>query len=373
MRSATSTRSLNPSDARLGPDFALMLIVLALIGTGLLTLFSVSDGRSDGKYLRQALNVAVGIVPFAIFAFANPIAWRKFASTLYGINLMMLVAVIVAGTTVNGAKRWIEIGPLQFQPSEMAKLSLVLTLSAFYANRPGEVRRFSTFALSFLHVAVPMALVFKQPHLGASLVLVVVWLSVSLYAGVPRRFVLGSVLAGAVLLAGAYFAPGVLKDYQKQRVRALFVYDAAGHSYQTDRAEIAFGVGGVTGTGFLKGQQKKNGFIPEQDTDFIFTVIGEEGGFLGCVIVLALFGALFYRIWLVGYVTREPYYKMVVGGILAMIGFHTLVNLAMNLQLGPVVGLWLPFLSYGGTAMWLCLACIGLLLAIRFREKPILF
>ncbi len=153
----------------------------------------------------------------------------------------------------------------------------------------------------------------------------------------------------------------------------MFSNDSKKGNYQTDRAEIAFGVGGVSGTGYLKGEQKMGHFIPEQNDDFIFTVIGEEGGLIGCTLVLAAYGFFFYRLWLVMFFASDPYYKMIVGGLFASLGFHMFVNIAMVLHIVPVVGLWLPFLSYGGSAMWMCMSAVALALNIRARERPILF
>jgi rod shape determining protein RodA len=136
---------------------------------------------------------------------------------------------------------------------------------------------------------------------------------------------------------------------------------------------LAFGVGGIEGTGFRNGEVKKGGFIPEQHNDFIFTVIGEEGGLIGCTLVLAGFGFFFFRAWLIMFRATEPFYKMMAVGIMGTLAFHAIVNMGMNLQILPVVGLWLPFMSYGGTAMWLCLSCVALLLNIKRHERPVLF
>jgi rod shape determining protein RodA len=169
-------------------------------------------------------------------------------------------------------------------------------------------------------------------------------------------------------------ADRLLHSYQRERIQSgISQKDAHGRDWQTYRAEIAFGVGGALGAGYLKGEQKAGHFIPEQHDDFVITVIGEEGGLIGCTMVLAAFGFFFYRIWLIMFTASEPYYRMIAAGIFAALFFHMFVNIAMVLQLVPVVGIWLPFLSYGGTAMWLCMACVGLLLNIRRREKPLLF
>jgi rod shape determining protein RodA len=283
------------------------------------------------------------------------------------------------GKDIKGAQRWIDLGPLQFQPSELTKLLIVLTLSTFFAMRSAEIRRFSTFALSFAHIALPLALVLAQPHLGAALVLVVTWLAISIVAGVPAKYigatmVLGTVCAGMALTVPAIQAK-LLHGYQQKRIEGVMSrgQDTRGKNYQTDRAEIAFGVGGVLGSGFLRGEQKDKHFIPEQHSDFIFTVVGEEGGLVGSSLVLLCFGFFYYRVFLVMIHATEPFYRMIAGGIFTVLVFHTFVNIGMVLQLLPVVGLWLPFLSYGGTAMWLCMASVGLLLAIRRHEKPLLF
>lgn len=358
-------------------DFGLFLGALLLLGMGLLTLYSHGHQRPDNQFPKQVLNAAVGLVPFSIFAFVNPRFWMRIAPVVYVINAGVLLGVLYMGERKFGAQRWIDIGPMQFQPSEMAKLFTVLTLASFYAMRQDRIRDFSTFLLGIAHVAVPVALIFKQPHLGATMVLLVIWFCVSLAANVPTKF-LGGTLAALVFSASmVLFVPPirdkVLHGYQQGRIEALTKNDEKGADFQTTRAAIAFGVGGVTGTGFLKGEQKQMGFIPFQYNDFVFTVIGEEGGLVGSSLVLATFVFLFLRIWLVMLQATDPFYRMVAAGILAFLAFHTYINIGMNLGLLPVVGLWLPFFSAGGTALWLCMASIGLLLNIRSRERPVLF
>jgi rod shape determining protein RodA len=362
-------------------DWPLLLAAILLIGVGLLSLFSIGVGQNNMFWFRrQVLNAFVGLLPFLVLYFVHPKVWLKLAPVLYGINLTLLASVLLIGKSAKGAARWVEIGPLQFQPSEMAKILLILTLAAFYFNRLDAMRSPGTFLLGILHILPPLLLIFTQPHLGATMVVLAIWLSVTMIAGVSMRLIGTTVAAGVaaafVIVWSVVALPGVagvvLDDYQQNRIRGLFQRDEKGMDWQTDRAEIAFGVGGVSGTGFLRGEQK-SGFIPEQHNDFIFTLVGEEGGLIGSTLVLLLYAFLFYRIWLIMLFATDPYYRMVVAGIFALLGFHTFVNIAMVLKLLPVVGLWLPFLSYGGTAMWLCMGCIGLLLNIRRREKPLLF
>lgn len=364
-------------------DWPLIASALVLLAFGLMSMYSVSyagSGTTKPYFLKQAINIAIGLVPAGILAFAHPKVWRRGSSWLYALDLLLLLAVLFMGKHTKGAERWILLpGGVQFQPSELAKLLTVLTLSAFYAHRQEAIDRLSTFLLGLLHVAVPMALIFVQPHLGATIVVAVAWFAVSLVAGVPLRY-LGGFFACVLALAGAAFAiPAVrgkvFKGYQLGRIQGQLggKKDIKGKNWQTDRAEIAFGVGGVTGAGFGQGAQKRAGYIPEQHNDFVLTVLGEEGGLIGCLLLLAAYAAFYYRIFLVMLHTSDPFGKMAAGGVFAVLAFHTFVNMAMVLQIVPVVGLWLPFMSAGGTAMWLCMGCVGLLLGIRRRERPILF
>jgi len=366
-------------------DWPLIFATLLLLTFGLMSMYSVSYGLENNTkpyFIKHAINIAIGVIPMSIFAFVNPKVWRRGVNVLYVLDLLLLLAVLFMGKHTKGAERWILLpGGVQFQPSELAKLLTVLTLAAFYAKREEQIKKFSTFALGLLHVAVPMALIFMQPHLGATIVVAISWFAISVVAGVPLKY-LGA-LAGCVLaLGGAMSIPAVrgkvLKPYQEERLMGILGVqsgkkDIKGKNWQTDRAEIAFGVGGVSGTGFGQGGQKRAGYIPEQHNDFVLTILGEEGGLIGCLLLLGAYSFFFYRIFLVMLHTSDPFGKMAAGGVFAVIAFHTFVNMAMVLQIVPVVGLWLPFMSSGGTAMWLCLSCVGLLLGVRRRERPILF
>jgi rod shape determining protein RodA len=365
----------HPASASKRFDWWLLAATLLMLSIGLVSLYSVTFGRDQpGIFYRQVVRIIIGLGPFAVFWLINPGFWQKIVRPLYVINVVMLALVLALGSTGGGAQRWLQIGPLEFQPSELAKLLTVLTLAAFFAGRQKHIKKISTFALSFVHIAVPLLLIFKQPHLGGALVILAIWLSISVIVGVPSRFILTAIALALGAFVFAYNTPGLLKPYHKSRINALIMGgDEQGNAYQAVRAQIAFGVGGVMGTGLGNGEQKQAGYIPLQHNDFIFTVIGEEGGLIGCTLVLGAFGFFFYRVWLVMFRATEPFHRMLAAGILGILAFHTIVNIGMNLQLLPVVGLWLPFLSAGGTAMWLCLACVGLLLNIRSRERPILF
>ena len=358
-------------------DWYLVLATILLLVVGLMSLYSKCSGTNLLWYRKQLLNVGIGIVPLAVFALVHPKFWQRCSKVLYGVSLSLLFFVLVHGHHAKGAGRWIQIGPIDFQPSEMAKILTIITLSTFYAFRQDRIQKPSTFFYGLLHAMIPTILIFKQPHLGGAMVMFTMWLVVSLIAGIPVRSIAITLGLALSLIGLGLLAPstGLIKPYQVERLKSLLGinHDSKSDLYQVEQAEIALGVGGVVGTGFGLGEQKANNFIPEQSNDFIFTVIGEEGGLIGCTLVLAIYGFFFYRVWLTIVQSSEPYYKMLAAGVFAILAFHTVINTAMILQLFPVVGIWLPFISYGGSAIWLCMACVGLLIGIRRRERPILF
>lgn len=355
-------------------DWPLLIATIVLLVVGFMSLYSIdSAGASSHYFFKQLLRLAIGMAPFFLFLWISPRVLVKYASAIYFVNVGLLALVLIIGSRAGGAQRWLALGPVDFQPSEMAKLFLVISLAAFYVSRLDRIRSLSTFLLSLFHIAVPVFLIFKQPHLGATLVVIVVWLGVSLIAGVPTKFLIGALIAVVALLTAA-IRFGWLPDYQLERLWAMLGSgDARGNKFQVLRAQYAFAAGGLTGVGFMKGEQKRAAFVPEQHTDFIFTVIGEEGGLVGCTLVLAAYGLFFQRIWRIMVRSKDEFSRMIAAGIFTVLGFHTVVNIGMNLELLPVVGLWLPFMSYGGTAIWLCLASVGLLLNLQMRERPVIF
>lgn len=349
-------------------DIWLFLSAGLLIAVGLMALFSIDRGGSGHYFAKQAVRVAIGLIPaLLLFKIPTESLLRK-SWLLYGISSIALLAVLAMGRSAKGAQRWLDIGPFDFQPSELAKLFLAITLSAFFASRIDEIRTLRTFLLSLLHVSVPLLLVLAQPHLGGAVTIVVIWLGVSLVAGVPIKFI-----GASVCIAGGLFALAIwtkaLPDYMLSRVEAYTMGGGDNDKrYHQVRALIAFGSGGVSGQGFLKGESRGTGFVPEQQTDYISTVIGEEGGFFGSALLVCAFGYFFYRAWLVVHGAATPFHRMIAAGVFSYLAFHFVANLGMNLELVPVVGLWLPFLSFGGTAIWLCMSSVGLLLNIQSRE-----
>lgn len=348
----------------------LFLATIALLIAGLMAIYSSTVAKGGIEFKKQFMFMALGAAPFLLFWQVRTTGWQRVANLLWVLNVGLLLIVVLMGKDAKGAGRWLEFGPLQFQPSEMSKILTVVTLSSFYAARRAVIHKLSTFVLGFLHVVPSLILIFLQPHLGATIVVLVVFFAVSIMAGVPWRN-LGLAVGVMCLLGVVAFKSNLLHGYQEQRVRSFGKRDERGANYQTQMAKYALANGGVYGTGYLKGEIKSR--VPEQHNDFIFSVIGEEGGLVVSSMVLSAFGLLFYRMWWVAVQAADPFGRMAAGGALAILSFHMLVNLAMNLELIPVVGLWMPFLSYGGTAIWLCLGLMGLVQNIYRQDQQTMF
>lgn len=354
------------------PMFVGAVVVLILFG--LMAIFSVNQASpGDNMFKKQLMLLLMGIVPFLVFLLTPSMIWHRIVNFLYAINVGMLALVIIKGSTAGGAQRWLDIGPIQFQPSEMSKIITVITLSVFFSKRREDVGNGWTFALSFLHVLPTLYLVFRQPHLGATVTIFVSWLVICFIAQVPWKQIIGFLMA--LILVGTVLGATLLRDYQKERLRTLVskTKDDQKEHYQQDQAMIAIGVGGTLGQGFLKGEQRERRAVPEARNDFIFTVIAEEGGFFGSALVMFTFAAFFIRGWMLALKMSDLFARMACVGVLTVLAFHWIVNTAMNLGIGPVIGLWLPFISYGGTALWLCLACVGLVINLNARSEEGVF
>ncbi|MCH7944839.1 MAG: FtsW/RodA/SpoVE family cell cycle protein [Armatimonadetes bacterium] len=369
MTRATTARRFSPGepDISRGVDVYLLLAAGLLMFIGLAALYSIDYSRGTAWFPRQVVLFIVGLVPFLVLWLAPPKLWQRASAALYVLSIGLLGAVLVLGPTIGGARRWLLLGSLQFQPSEIAKITLAFALATFFVSRQDRIKRPSTFLLSLGLAALPALLVFRQPHLGGALTLVAIWLALTVVAGVPWRFVGIAVIAGLLMGTAAWMAPGILTTEQKSRVVGFLDPHPhrAGASYQQNSSKIAFGSGGAFGTGYLKGGLKEAGSVPEQQTDFVLSVIGEEGGLFGATLVLAAFMFFFYRCWLAGFRASSPFQRFAGAGILAALAFHFAANVGMNLMVLPVVGLWLPFLSYGGTALWLCMASVGFFAACK--------
>jgi rod shape determining protein RodA len=272
------------------------------------------------------------------------------------------------GSTANGAQSWFSLGPLQLQPSEFAKVGVIVCLAAVFTREAGGPKR---LAVALGAAGVIAALILLQPDFGTFLVFVAVLFGILLVSGVPARWLAVLVLVGGLAAAGM-FQLDVLKDYQKERLTA-FINPSAdaggrGFSWNYRQSLIAVGSGGLTGTGYLRGPQTNLNYVPEQHTDFVFTVIAEELGFAGGGLLLALFAVVLWRGLRIAALARDRFGALLAAGVVAMLSFQAFVNVGMTLGIMPITGSPLPFVSYGGSSMIASFLSVGLLLNVHMRR-----
>lgn len=330
-----------------------------------------AGGDPDAYLRRHLVNLGIGLVLGLVFAVVDYRALRAYAPLIYAGSCLGLVAVLLIGTTINGAHSWIVLGGgFQIQPSEFAKVALVAGMAVVLAERRTHEHssRGADVVLVLALAAVPLGLVMLQPDLGTAMVFVFTVLGVLLLAGAPARWLGGLVLAGVLVI---YFAIqlGVLKDYQLERFKAFTNQDqdTLGVAYNITQAKIAIGNGGLTGTGLFHGTQTTGKFVPEQQTDFVFTVAGEELGLVGAGGIILLFGLLLWRALRLAGRSPDLFGRLVAGGVACWFAFQAFVNIGMTLGIMPITGLPLPFVSYGGSSMFANWMAIGLLLNVGAR------
>jgi rod shape determining protein RodA len=358
-------------------DFPLLYASLGILGLSCAMIYSASRGGSAGTSFveKQVIWAVIGFMIAAVVAGVDHNVYSRHSGKLYVLNILVLLFVKFAGHSSKGAQRWIGVGSFTIQPSEFAKIIMVICLAAFLMHRKDGIRGFGVFVTSFLYLAVPMGLIFLQPDLGTSLVLVAIWITMMFVMGTDIKNILLFFAAGTVLALTAWNVPGVMKDYQKNRV-ITFVNPAAdplGSGYHVTQSRIAIGSGKLLGKGYLKGTQRELRFIPEQHTDFIYTVVGEEMGFAGAAAVLALYFVVLWRGLAIMYAAEDWMGRAIASGVVGMFAFHTVVNIGMTLGIMPVTGVPLPMFSYGGSSLMANMIGIGLLEGISMRRHKISF
>ena len=371
-----------PSTLRVpGLDWLLMLAALALVTLGTLLIWSATSTRADltggdpHAYLRkQLVNVAIGVV-LMVAVLAVDHRWvRILAPLAYLASVGGLVAVLLAGSTVNGSRSWLQVGGMSVQPSELAKLAVVIGMALVVAERTE--RRWgrgvgSLEVVVMLAIAgVPAALILLQPDLGTMLVLSATVFGVLAVAGAGRLW-LGGLTLGAVAGAVTAVSMGVLKPYQVDRFLSFMdpTLDPRGAGYNTEQARIAVGNGGLFGQGLFGGSQTRSGFVPEQHTDFIFTVAGEELGLLGAGAMILLLAVVIWRALAISVQAGDLFGRVAAAGIACWWGFQAFQNIGMCLGIMPVTGVPLPFVSYGGSSLFAGMLALGLLQNIHLRSS----
>jgi rod shape determining protein RodA len=363
-------------------DWPILLSALALSAIGSVLVYSATRNRTEINqgdpyyfFFRHVLNTGIG------FALMIGVIWlghrtlRTAVPILYGASVFLILLVLTPlGSTVNGAHSWIVLGGgFSLQPSEFVKITIILGMAMLLAARvdagdkPYPDHR--TVLQSLGLAAVPMLIVMLMPDLGSVMVMVVIVLGVLLTSGASNRWIFGLLGAGT-LGAVAVWQLGLLDDYQIARFAAFAnpSLDPAGVGYNTNQARIAIGSGGLTGAGLFQGSQTTGQFVPEQQTDFVFTVAGEELGFVGGGLIILLLGVILWRACRIARETPELYGTIVAGGIVAWFAFQSFENIGMTLGIMPVTGLPLPFVSYGGSSMFAVWMAVGLLQSIKVQR-----
>jgi len=357
-------------------DFILILVTVAIICLGVAAIYSAKKGGDFGLEFarRQIVWAIVGLILMIAASTVDHHFYTRFYKHIYFGNILLLLAVQIIGHSAKGAQRWIGYGPVKVQPSEFAKLALILTLAVYLAAREKDIREFGVLVRSFLHAAPAVLLVFIQPDLGTTLVLAVIWFGMSFIVGAQARHLALFALVGISLFTVAWHT-NILKPYQKARLVAFINprADPLGSGYHILQSRIAIGSGQITGKGYLRGTQNQLRFIPEQHTDFIFTVVGEEMGFVGAAALLALYAILVYRALALLVTVEDALGRLISGGVSCLLAFQIVVNIGMTLGVLPVTGIPLPLFSYGGSSLLTTLTAIGILQSVHARRHRIDF
>lgn len=354
-------------------DWFLLAATIFLLTLGLAVLYSTTyDFSIESEAVRQSIFVGIGIFGLFVISHIDYRILRSYSGLLYIFVILMLLAVQLFGFTANNAQRWINLGFFQLQPSLLSQLLMAIILAKYFSERYEDMHRIKTILLSLLYVAIPTGLVLAEPNLGTAFVFIFMWAVLLLVSNARRLYVAIMAAAGISSLPLFWL---LMKDYQKQRILTFMnpTADPQGAGWNVNQAMIAIGSGQFWGQGLGKGSQSQLNYIPEKHTDFIFASLAEEMGFVGVLVLIGLFGLLFFRGIRIAILARDFFGTYLTIGILSMLFVHVFVNIGMNMGIMPVTGIPLPFISYGGTPILVDMAAIGILLSIHSRYKKIDF
>ncbi|MFN7164446.1 MAG: rod shape-determining protein RodA [Hyphomonas sp.] len=363
--------------------WGVILLILGVGLTGVAMLFSVSwdpvaqapSPHEANLWRDQLSRLGAGFVLMIVLALLPLGIWARFAWPAYFAVIVLLVMVDFFGVMGGGAARWLKVGPIILQPSEPAKLAVIMALASYYQRMMptnGQGPSLLVHGGALIIMLVPAALVFKQPNLSTALALAASGAMIVFFSGIAMRYVAGAIGLGLLSVPAIYAF--VLKPYQRERVDTLIAgitgeaTNGLGESYQIEQAKIAIGAGGLSGRGYLQGIQSQQEYVPEQHTDFILTIIAEEFGFIGAVGLLAVFAFLFAWSFRVAAKNKSWFGRLATIGATSTIGFFAIFNSGMVLGLLPVLGMPLPLISYGGTALITVMACFGLILSAHLHQ-----
>jgi len=352
---------------------AVATIALSLCGVLFIHSADLHDAGAAGEWHKQLVYIGLGVVVMATFATVDYHKWQRLAFGFYIGNLALLGLVMVGGRSALGAQRWINLGFIQFQPSEPAKLTLAICIAAMLARTANVGRREMLQTIGM--VALPALLILKQPDLGTSLVIVAI-LSAELFFGVSKTWYFGVYAAATAALAT--FVVGtkyVLKPFQRNRL-LVFLHpnaDLQGVGWNLNQSKIAVGSGELFGKGLYHGTQTQLNFVPEHSRDFIFTVVGEELGYAGSLGLITFYAIILFGAFRAMLAARDRFGVLLAVGLVAMLAFHITINIGMTVGIMPITGIPLPFMSYGGTAILTDFAAVGVLLNIHLQRDKLIF
>ena len=353
-------------------DWGLLGFTFLLGLLGLATLYSAVTSATPTPqkilYFKQLIWYCVGMTGMVLSFLINYKSLDRWAPAIYAACILLLICVLLIGKHVGGARRWLVLGPVSIQPSELVKIAVIISLARYYskhANTKGFTLRelFTPLVLTI----IPFILIVKQPDLGTAILVVLIAGSMTVFVKIERRSLLCIITGSTITVPMVWF---LLKGYQKKRILTFLNpdRDPLGAGYHIIQSKIAIGSGMISGKGFLKGTQNALSFLPEQHTDFIFSVLAEEWGLVGSVVILILFLTLIIWGLNIAYRCREPFGTIMAVGVAAMIFWQVFINIGMAMGLMPIVGVTLPFISYGGSSIISIMICIGLLMSISMRR-----
>jgi rod shape determining protein RodA len=360
------TKAKNPAKWR-SLDPLLLLVSLTLSAFGILAVYVAGADAREAYAMNQTLGFAIGLAGAIPLALIDYRLWQRHLRSIYGLVLLMLLAVLLIGAAAGGAQRWVDIGPVQVQPSEFAKLGMVVVLAGYFAEKP--VGEHTIFLRALGILAVPALLVFLQPDLGTALVFGAIFFAMTYVAGAKLVQLAGLVVA-AVTTAVLAVKLNILEEYQVARLTSFMsCNETSDLCYQVEQSKMAIGSGGITGKG-LNAQTLANlGFLPEDHTDFIFSNLAERVGFVGSVVLIVLFFFLIWRILHIATISRDRFGVLIAVGVATIFLFHVFINIGMTMGIMPVTGIPLPFVSYGRSNLVVSVLSLGLLQSIAIHSK----
>ena len=354
-------------------DWIIFSAVILLSAFGLMEVYSVALGLGSHdlvNFYKQVFFVALGVVLMFIFTFVDYRFLKSLNRYLYWLGVIVLVSVLIFGQTINGTKGWFSIFGFGIQPVEFIKIILIIFLASYFSNLATKVKTLRHFIVSAINTLILAGLIIFQPDFGSALVLLAIWLVMVIMAGFDKKYFIAIGLLAIILSGTAWLT---FKDYQKQRITTFLNPSLASCSkaecYNSFQAIIAVGSGGLTGKGVGFGSQSQLKFLPEAQTDFIFSVVAEEMGFLGIALILSFFGILYFRSLAALKKVNNDFGIYFILGLIGLILTHMFVNIGMNIGLLPIVGLPLPFISYGGSATLSLFVAIGIMQNIIIKSK----